>query len=95
MVEFDVRSVDVDISGVTEELEHKYHPAIRVLIRTNRSSRWIQLNLDKFYIVNNVLKFNGILSHTMYLNQQTFYAETEVIGWFAPEHKDGGLTILN
>lgn len=95
MVEFDVRSVDVDISSVTEELEHKYHPAIRVLIRTDRSSRWVQLNLDKFYIVNNVLTFNGILSHTMYLNQQTFYGETEVIGWFAPEHKDGGLTILN
>ena len=95
MVEFDVKSVDVDIASVAEELEHKYHPAIRVLIRPDRSSRWVQLNLDKFYIVNNVLKFNGILSHTMYLNQQTFYAETEVIGWFAPEHKDGGLTILN
>lgn len=95
MVEFDVMSVNADIQSVAEELEHKHHPAIRVLIRTDRSSRWVQLNLDKFYIVNNVLKFNGILSHTMYLNQQTFYAETEVIGWFAPEHKDGGLTILN
>lgn len=95
MVEFDVKSVDVDIASVAEELEQKHHPAIRVLIRTDRSSRWVQLNLDKFYIINNVLKFNGILSRTMYLDHQTFYSETEVIGWFAPEHKDGGLTILN
>lgn len=94
MVEFDVRSVDVDISSVTEELEHKYHPAIRVLIRTNRSSRWVQLNLDKFYIVNNCYKFNGILSHTMYMNSRTFYQESDVIGWYSLDHKVGAITIF-
>ena len=94
MVDFDVISVDVDISSVTEQLEHKYHPAIRVLIRADRSSRWIQVNLDKFYIVNGVLKFYGILSRTVYLNHRTFYGESEVSGWFTPEHKDGGFTIF-
>ena len=94
MVDFDIATIKVDVDETIELLEKNLHPAIRVLVKTNRSERWVQLNLDKFYIVNNCYKFNGILSHTMYMNSRTFYQESDVIGWYSLDHKVGAITIF-
>jgi hypothetical protein len=94
MVDFDIATIKVDVKETTELLEKGLHPAIRVLVRANRKDRWVQINLDKFYIVNNCYKFNGILSHTMYLNGKTFYQEADITGWYALTPKVGAITIF-
>lgn len=94
MVDFEVVIVDVDIPSTMEQLEHRLHPAMRVLIKTDRSPRWVQINLDKFLVVNGVWQFYGILSHTMYLNHKTFHQESEVDGWYSPDNKLGYFTIF-
>jgi hypothetical protein len=94
MVDFDIATIKVDVDETIGLLEKNLHPAIRVLVKTNRNDRWVQLNLDKFYIVNNCYKFNGILSHTMYMNSRTFYQESDVIGWYSLDHKVGAITIF-
>ena len=94
MVAFDIVTVDVDVDSTKEQLEKHLHPAIRVLIKTERSKRWIQVNLDEFSVVNACWKFNGILSHTIYVNQTTFHQESDIHGWFSLEHQLGGLTLF-
>lgn len=94
MVDFDIATIKVDVKETTELLEKGLHPAIRVLVKTSRTERWVQINLDKFYVVNNCYKFNGILSHTMYLNGKTFYQEADIIGWYALTPKVGAITIF-
>ena len=94
MVEFDVATLALDEESVLEQLAKKWHPAIRVLIKANNATRWIQLNLDKYEKVNGCTKFNGILSRTFYFKGTTYYQESEVIGWYVPDRKLGGLTIF-
>ena len=94
MVEFDIVTVDIDAKSTHDQLDRKLHPAIRVLIKLNRTTRWVQLNLDKLKEVNNCYDFNGILSRTMYLDGKTFYQESDVHGWYSIDHKVGGLTIF-
>ena len=94
MVAFDIVTVNVDADSTKEQLERNLHPAIRVLIRTERSTRWIQVNLDEFRIVNACWVFNGILSHTIYANQTTFHQESDIHGWYSLENQIGALTIF-
>ena len=94
MVDFEVVTVDVDILSTLDQLEHRLHPAMRVLIKTDHSQRWLQINLDKFQIVNGVWKFYGILSHTVYINHKTFHQESEVDGWYSTDNKVGWFTIF-
>lgn len=94
MVNFDIIMVDVDVSSIREQLAGHLHPAVRVLVRLDRSARWIQVNLDSSKVENRCWKFSGILSHTVYLNQTTFYQESEIKGRFAFSHGFGTLTIL-
>ena len=94
MVEFDIVAYDLDEASIREQLARKLHPSIRVQIKMNRATRWIQANLDSFQIVNGCIKFNGILSRTFYFNYTTFYQESELIGWYSLDHRLGGLTIF-
>lgn len=94
MVNFDIIMVDVDVSSIREQLAGHLHPAVRLLVRLDRSARWIQVNLDTSRIENRCWEFSGILSHTVYLNQTTFYQESEIKGRFAFSHGFGTLTIL-
>lgn len=94
MVEFDVVLVDVDAKSTHDQLDRNLHPAVRILIKLSRTTRWIQLNLDEFREVNNCYNFNGILSHTVYLDGKTFHQESDVHAWYSLDHKVGGLTIF-
>lgn len=94
MVEFDVVLVRVDPKSTKEQLERKLHPAIRVLIKQNKKVRWIQVNLDKFKVVNNCYDFSGILSHTIYIGGRTIHQESDLHGWYSLDHQLGGLTIF-
>ena len=93
MVNFDIITVEAD-SDFKEQLARHFHPAVRLLIKLNRSDRWIQVNLDTSRIENRCWEFSGILSHTVYLNQTTFYQESEIKGRYAFSHGFGTLTIL-
>ena len=93
MVNFDIITVEAD-SDFKEQLARHLHPAVRLLIKLNRSDRWIQVNLDTSRIENRCWEFSGILSHTVYLNQTTFYQESEIKGRYAFSHGFGTLTIL-
>lgn len=93
MVNFDIITVEAD-PDIREQLARHLHPAVRLLIRLNRSTRWVQVNLDSSKVENRCWKFSGILSHTMYLNDTTYYQETEIRGRYAFSHKRGTLTIL-
>ena len=93
MVNFDIITVEAD-SDFKEQLARHLHPAVRLLIKLDRSDRWIQVNLDTSRIENRCWEFSGILSHTMYLNNTTYHQETEVRGRYAFSHKRGTLTIL-
>ena len=94
MVNFDIIMVDVDVSSIREQLAGHLHPAVRLLIKLNRSDRWIQVNLDTSRIENRCWEFSGILSRTVYLNHTTFYQESEIKGRYAFSHGFGTLTIL-
>ena len=93
MVNFDIITIEAD-SDFKEQLARHLHPAVRLLIKLNRSTRWIQVNLDTSKVENRCWKFSGILSHTVYLNQATFYQESEIKGTYAFSHGFGTLTIL-
>lgn len=94
MVNFDIVMVEISSKTINEELARHLHPAVRVLVRLNRSTRWLQLNLDESHMANRCWKFSGILSHTVYLNERTYYQESEVRGVYAFSHGFGTLTIL-
>lgn len=94
MVAFEIINIDVDVKSIREQLAGHVHPAVRVLLRLDRSARWIQINLDSSKVENRCWQFSGILSHTVYLNQTTYYQESEVRGRFAFSHGFGSLTIL-
>ena len=94
MVEFDIVTVDIDAKSTYDQLERKLHSAIKVLIKLNNATRWVQINLDSLSEANGCYKFNGILSHTMYLGDRTFHQESEVKGRYAFSHGFGTLTIL-
>lgn len=93
MVNFDIITVEAD-SDFKEQLARHLHPAVRLLIKLNRSDRWVQVNLDTSRIENRCWEFSGILSRTVYLNQTTFHQESEVKGRYAFSHGFGTLTIL-
>lgn len=93
MVNFDIITAEAD-SDFKEQLDRHFHPAVRLLIKLNRSDRWIRVNLDTSRIENRCWEFSGILSRTVYLNQTTFHQESEVRGTYDFSHGRGTLTIL-
>lgn len=94
MVEFDLIALDMNEASAKEQLAKKWHPAIRVQIKTNNATRWIKLNLDSLERVNGCIKFNGILSQTFYSQGTTLHQESDIHGWYVPDRKLGGLTIF-